>query len=333
MQRLLITAVAFTAASTNLAAQSVSSQCPPGAPGSNTRIAQDACQKAIDLFQYVAPQLGGVLAGGNPTQGLTGTLGGIGHFSVGIRGNLMKSSLPEVDKVVPATTGAVSSTYPLKDQLFGLPIADAAIGIIGGFPLGITRVGGVDLLLTGSYLPSYDNGSVKVEVPNGSLKLGYGVKLGLLKETLLVPGVSLSVLTRELPMVNVTGESGNDRLILDDVRVKTRSWRAVAGKSLLFFGIAGGFGKDTYDSHARISVTVAPRTFTQGGTGGPIALSQKLTRSNVFTSAWLRLPLLRIVGELGHSSGGDPIATFNQFEGGKPTDGRTYFSLGASVGF
>ena len=111
MQKLLITAVAFTAASTNLAAQSVSSECPPGNPGSNTRIAQDACQKAIDLFQYVAPQLGGVLAGGNPTQGLTGTLGGIGHFSVGIRGNLMKTELPEVDKVVPATTGAVSRRY------------------------------------------------------------------------------------------------------------------------------------------------------------------------------------------------------------------------------
>ncbi|HEY8164805.1 MAG TPA: hypothetical protein VIF83_04550 [Gemmatimonadaceae bacterium] len=332
MKKFLILAVAFAASSTTASAQ-VNSQCPPGDPGSNTRIAQDACQKAIDLFQYVAPQLGALLAGGNPTQGLTGTLGGVGHFSVGVRGNVMTTSLPEVDKVVPSTTGAVSSTYPLKDQLFGLPVADVAIGLVRGFDLGLTQTGGVDLLLSGSVIPSYDKGSITVDVPSGSLKLGYGVKLGLLKETLLVPGVSLSVLTRELPLVNITGESGNDRLILDDVRVKSTSWRAVAGKSFLFFGIAGGFGRDSYDSNARISVTVAPRPLTQGGSGGPIALTQKLTRNNVFSSAWLKLPFLRIVGELGHSSGGDAIATFNQFEGGKPNDGRTYFSLGASAGF
>ena len=52
----------------SVSAQGISSQCPPGglkANGDpdNTRIAQDACQKAIDLFQYVAPQLGAVLAG------------------------------------------------------------------------------------------------------------------------------------------------------------------------------------------------------------------------------------------------------------------------------
>jgi hypothetical protein len=332
MKTILLTALTFAAASTDLGAQGVSSQCPSGDPGSNTRIAQDACQKAIDLYQYVAPQLGALLAGGSPTQGIAGTLGGIGHFSVGLRGNLMKTSLPEIDKVVPSTTGAVTSTYPLKDQAFGLPVADLSIGIVGGFPLGITQIGGVDLLLTGSYLPSYDKGSVKVDVPSGSLKVGYGVKLGLLKETLVVPGVALSVFTRELPLVNITGESGDDRLILDDVRVKTTSWRAVAGKSLLFFGIAGGFGRDTYDSHADISVTVAPRPLSQGGSGGPVALSQKLTRSNVFTSARLRLPLIKIVGELGRSRGGDPITTFNQFQGGKPNDARTYFSLGASIG-
>ena len=58
-----------------IAAQGISPQCPPGTATpsgpDNTRIAQDACQKAIDLFQYMAPQLGGLLAGGNATQGLT----------------------------------------------------------------------------------------------------------------------------------------------------------------------------------------------------------------------------------------------------------------------
>ena len=74
-----------------LAAQGVSPQCPPGTTTpsgpDNTRSAQDACQKAIDLFQYMAPQLGALLAGGNATQGLTGTLGGLGHMVIGVRVN------------------------------------------------------------------------------------------------------------------------------------------------------------------------------------------------------------------------------------------------------
>src|SRR5665811_801265 len=160
---------------TSLSAQGVSSQCPPGsfhADGTpdNTKIAQDACQKAIDLFQYLAPQLAAIVAGGNSTQGRTGTLGGLGHFSVGIRGNGINSSLPDVDRVVPNTGGAQQSTYTITDRLFGLPTGDVAIGLLGGLPLGLTHLGGLDLLVSASYLPSYSSSSVDIAVPSGSLK-------------------------------------------------------------------------------------------------------------------------------------------------------------------
>ena len=49
------------------AAQVVDPRCP--GTSLQSLAAQDACQKAIDLFKYVAPQLGMVLAGGSPTQG------------------------------------------------------------------------------------------------------------------------------------------------------------------------------------------------------------------------------------------------------------------------
>jgi len=32
-------------------------------------LTQDACQKAVDVFQYVAPQLGTAITGGNATLG------------------------------------------------------------------------------------------------------------------------------------------------------------------------------------------------------------------------------------------------------------------------
>jgi hypothetical protein len=320
-----------------LIAQGISPQCPPGSfkangDPDNTRIAQDACQKAIDLFQYLAPQLGAVLAGGNATQGLTGTLGGPGHFSAGVRGNLMQASLPEVDRVVPATRGAEQSTYTLSNRFIGLPTGDLAIGLFKGLPLGLSHAGGVDLLLSAAYLPNYNNNSVDIAVASSSWKLGYGVKIGILQEGILVPGVSLSILTRGLPVVSIIGTSGQDRLALDSIRVNARSWRLVAGKSLLFVGGAVGIGGDTYTSDATLNVTIAPRQATPGGSGGPIVLNQKISRSNAFASAWINVLVLRIVGEIGRVSGGD-IATFNQFSGTQAADSRSYGSVGLSVGW
>jgi len=337
--QLRISSVVFALAialSQPLAAQGISPQCPPGTatPGGpdNTRIAQDACQKAIDLFQYMAPQLGALLAGGNATQGLTGTLGGLGHFVIGLRGNGIHGSLPEVDKFAPSINGAEQTTYTVTEPWMGLPTGDAAIGIFAGLPLGLTRVGGLDLLVSASYLPNYNNASVDVAVPAGSWKFGYGGKLGLLQESPLVPGVSVSFLVRELPLVRITGTAEDDRLVLDSLSVKTKSWRAVAGKTFLFFGAAAGVGQDTYDSNSSISVFIAPRPASAGGSGGPIALQQKLTRTNYFGSVWINAQVLRIVGEIGQASGGE-VLTYNQFNGPQPDEARPYFSVGVSLGW
>jgi hypothetical protein len=133
-------------------------------------------------------------------------------------------------------------------------------------------------------------------------------------------------------MVKVTGSAGDDRLVLDSLRTTTHSWRVVAGKSLLFVGAAAGFGYDSYDTDATISVTVAPRPLTPGGSGGPIPLTQKLSRSNVFGSLWINAQVLRIVGEIGRVSGGE-IGTFNAFSGPQAADPRVYGSIGVTFGF
>ena len=325
------------ATSTSLvAAQGIDPQCPPGAFDSsgspdNPKIAQDACQKAIDLFKYVAPQLGLVLAGGSATQSLTGTLGGLGHFAIGVRGNALRASLPEVDRVVPAARGAQLSTYTLDQVAAGFVTGDVALGLFRGLPLGLTNVGGLDLLVSAAYVPAYTKGAFDVSLPGGSLKLGFGGKLGLVQESIFFPGVSVSWLNRRLPRVNIAGSSGDDRLFLDSVRVETSSWRVVAGKSLLFLGIGGGFGQDTYDTDATIRVTVAARPASEGGSGGPILLQQKLKRNNVFGSLWFTSQVLRIVAEIGRVSGGT-IVTHNQFDGAQPADSRTYASVGVSFG-
>jgi hypothetical protein len=334
----LFAAVAFGA--TSVEAQGVDTgRCPPGTANGfgvpdQTRASQDACQKAIDLFQYMAPQLGAAITGGNATLGQGGSLGGLGHFSAGLRVNAVQGSLPQVQNVSPSVTGATSSTYDTKTQILPMPTADLAIGVFKGLPLAITNVGGVDVLVSASYLPEFNNSNVSVKVPNGSLKFGYGVRVGILQESLLVPGISVSYLHRELPTVNIAANSNNDSLYVNNLALKSNAWRLVASKSLIFFGFAAGIGRDKYDASTDISAHVAARTVppTPAVNSTPVSLSQNLTRTNLFADLSMNLLLFKLTGEIGQVSGGT-INTYNKFNGKQAADSRIYGSVGARFGF
>ncbi|MDP9204438.1 MAG: hypothetical protein M3P12_03145 [Gemmatimonadota bacterium] len=334
----LLTAVLLTGTSAN--AQGIDTQrCPPGTVNSfgvpdQARATQDACQKAIDLFQYMAPQLGTSITGGNATLGQGGSLGGLGHFSVGLRINAVQGSLPQIQNVTPAVTGATSTRFDTKTQIIPMPTADLAIGIFKGLPLAITNVGGIDLLVSAAYLPEFDGNGVSVKVPDGSLKLGYGARVGILQESLLVPGISVSYLQRDLPKVNITGTSNDDSLYVNNLSLKTKAWRIVASKSLLFVGLAAGFGQDKYESSTDIGAHVSARTVPPipAYNAGPVSTSQNITRTNVFADLSMNLLLLKLTGEIGQVSGGT-INTFNTFSGKQAADSRIYGSVGARFGF
>jgi hypothetical protein len=338
--RLFVSFAAIALAAASAGAQGIDSQrCPPGTVNSlgvpdQARATQDACQKAIDLFQYVAPQLGTSITGGNATLGQGGSLGGLGHFSVGLRINAVWGSLPQIQNVTPAVTGATSTRFDTKTQIIPMPTADLAIGIFKGLPLAITNVGGIDLLVSAAYLPEFDANGVSVKVPDGSLKLGYGARVGILQESLLVPGVSVSYLQRDLPKVNITGTSNNDSLFVNNLSLKTKAWRIVASKSLLFVGLAAGVGQDKYESSTDVGAHVSARTVppTPAYNAGPVSISQNITRTNVFANLSMNLLLLKLTGEIGQVSGGT-INTFNTFSGKQAADSRIYGSVGARFGF
>ncbi len=341
MKSFVSVAIASVVLAAPLAAQQAnpSSQCPPGTVNSfgvpdQQRATQDACQKAIDLFSYLAPQLATALAGGAPTLGQGGALGGIGHFSVGVRVNGVFGDLPQVQDVPLSVQGAQRSTFPIEKQIIPLPTADLAIGLFGGFPLGVTSVGGLDLLISASYLPEFEADNIKVEVDGSSLKVGFGARLGLLQESLLVPGVSVSYLRRDLPKLNITARSTGDSLQVRDLDIQTTSWRIVASKSFFMFGVAAGGGKDRYESGTIISARTAARSVppVPAQTAGPIDIKQKMSRTNLFLDLSFNLPFFKVVGEIGQVSGGD-IETYNQFEGSNADDSRTFGSIGIRFGF
>jgi hypothetical protein len=307
-------------------AQGIDPRCP--GVSLTERTTQDACQKAVDIFAFMTPQLGIGLVGGNATLGVAGALGGIGHFSIGVRGNATRGRVPQVASVNAAVTGAEQSDFGVDDQIVGLPAVDGAIGLFGGVPLGVTRALALDGLVSATYVPEFTNSNMAVSLPDGSLKLGYGARLGVLTESFAMPSVSLTYLRRDLPATSIHAASGNDDISVSGISVKTSAWRAVAGKSVGFFGLALGAGQDIYDSRA----TAAVRVNDAGAdvSGGPYNLSQKVTRTNMFADFSLNFPFVKLAAEIGRVSGGT-IDTYNTFSGKRADDALTYASVGIRI--
>jgi hypothetical protein len=333
--RLAAAAGLMTIGASALSAQTPSPNCPSGTgPLTPERASQDACQQAVDLFNYMRPQLGIAIAGGNSTLGQGGALGGLPHFAIGLRANVLAGSVPTIQP--PGTGGAQQrSNYPTKDTPLGLPVVDAAIGLFKGLPMGVTNVGGVDLLLSASYVPKVEASNVSVE-PDTPLQIGYGLRVGLLQESLLMPGVGISVIRRGLPKTTITGTVQGtglqpDTVQVQDLDLKTTAWRLTASKSLILFTIAAGVGQDKYSAGTTINAVV--HAVAPFPTRSPMTanINESMTRTNYFADVSMNLLVLKLIGEVGMVSGGS-ANTFNTFDT-KADASRLYGSVGIRVGF
>jgi hypothetical protein len=334
MRKLLVVGVGLTLlVGASAGAQSVTNTCPAGTSALDpARQTQDACQMALDVFDLMAPQLGLALTGGNATLGQGGNLGGPGHFSIGLRGNVFNGDLPQVnDFPTSSPTGRVQRTgtnaLPAKRQIVGLPTADAALGIFRGIPLGLTNVGGIDLLLSATYVPNIGDVGDDIQVkPDRNWQFGYGARVGLLQESLVVPGVSFTYLKRDFPTTTITGSGSGVGIDVTDAKVETTAFRVVASKSLLLVGLAAGVGQDRYTESALVSGTAGTFVSPQ------VTFDQKMTRTNYFLDVSLNLPVFKLIGEVGQVSGG-PVDTYNEFSTGRADKSRTYGSVGFRLGF
>jgi hypothetical protein len=323
---------ALAAAASPAVAQSTQSDC-----ASQLIYVQDACQKAVDVFQLLAPQLGASIAGGSAVLGQTGALGGFPHFSIGLRVNGLRGAVPQPQDVRLALNGRQATSFRTESQWVGFPTAEAAVGVFKGIPVGLTNVGGIDVLVSASYLPNVEDDDFGIRTTGGSLQLGYGARLGILQETAIVPGVSATYLRRELPTTNIVARVGGDSILVDDVDARTDSWRIQAGKRFLLLGISAGAGQDRYDARARAGAILhgsIPGVGSARVDARNVAVTrQELTRTNFFGGLSLNFPFVRVAGEIGRTSGGDVPTTFNTFGDRSADDAYTYGSVGVRVQF
>jgi hypothetical protein len=206
--------------------------------------------------------------------------------------------------------------------------------VLSGIPLGITNVLGVDLLGSMFYMPSYsDDETISIETPDGSFAFGYGVRLGVIGETALLPAVSLTWMRRELPRTSIAIlPSDIDDISLGDFDNRATSWRVVAGKKLGLIAISAGYGKDSFESSARLAWDVQQGTANQ--TSGSFAFDgREVKATNMFANLLLNLKLVKLVGEVGQVKVDNVSSAnfFNQFSQ-DPDKARMYASVGFRIG-
>lgn len=300
-----------------------------------TGFGADACQKARDLFVFLAPQVGTALSGGNVMLGEGGTLGGWGKRSVVLRTSVVEGFAPEGTVNISGSAELQPANFGAQRVPVPVPSLDLAIGLFRGLPVGLTNVGGVDLLVGVTYLPDITRDQFTLSPDGNGIAATVGARIGLLQESAIVPGVAVSWLRRRLPTTTARYTSGNDSLGVLDTRVATTVFRVTAKKHFGLFGLGGGFGQDRHRTSTELEAIVN-ETVQGTPVRGIIRASDfdfTTTRSTVFANVSFGLPIAQLVLEVGQSRAGDLRQTTNTFGSRRANEAYRYGSLGLGLRF
>jgi hypothetical protein len=285
--------------------------------------AQRVCTAAVDGTRAFHPLLGLLVSGGNPTMGTASTMG-FGHAMITLRANATEVVLPDL------TYNGGGSTVPAGNKLFApAPLVEGALGVFKGMSRGLFAL---DLLGSAQLLPTnqIDNFSVDAAAPRVgpiALGIGYGARIGILRDAGPLPAVSVSIMRREIPRIGYGNITSGDAYAYG-LDLHATNLRLVASKQLLILGIAAGLGWDKYTGDALISfrdpITLTPQPAI------PVALNS--SRGLAFINAGLNLSVLKLTGEVGYQTGKDQNLS-TDFEDFDTTKGKLFAGLGLRLGF
>ena len=205
------------------------------------------CREGLLAARAAQSGVGLVLSVGASVPGSVTTLGkrfgGTPRIGVSVRGGVARFETPRLDAADPSAARRVT-----VESVNG----SLAIGLFDGFSL-LPALGGIlsiDLLATAgiSFIPD-DAG---FDGDPGAW--GVGVRVGVMRESFTVPGVSISLARRSVGELG-TGSFDESDVIRFTVRPTVWSARGVVGKDLLAIGVMAGAGWDRYSSDARLSIT------------------------------------------------------------------------------
>ncbi len=286
--------------------------------------ARNVCDAGVDGARVFHPVVGLLVAGGNPALGAVAPLGGFPHASIGLRVNATKVVTPDLNY---SGNGRVVAAD--EEITAPAPSVEAAVGVFAGIGNGNLAV---DALGAAQLLPTDQIDNVRVSddatrLGSVALAFGFGARLTLLGGYGAAPIVSVSVMRRSLPRIDVGDVAGGDRYAFGS-DLNATSVRLIVGKSLGPLSLAAGFGRDRYTGDADITY----RDPISNAVQPAIRIALKDTRSSGFLNAALSLGGMRLAAEIGHQQGAD-LGLGTTFDQNDPSDGRLFGGAGIRVAF
>lgn len=259
-------------------------------------------------------------AGGSDVVGTASTLGmrigAVPRISFNVR--LVTARLKAPDVLSGEAPAAENAFYAKSVQIQGV------VGVFNGLSIAPTvgGFGSLDLMASASlaFLPT-DEG---FEESRGSF--GIGARVGILRESFTLPGITVSVMHRDGGTVRVGDiATGDPTELAWDMR--STSLRATVGKTFFGLGLLAGYGSDW--SVGDVSLTV-----NDSGTGstGTAASDDFTVRRNVyFGGASMTFLIAQVSFEVGWADAFDSIPGRS---GGFDTSTNSYFgTLGFRITF
>lgn len=298
--------------------QALAVECGDGSATTTAR-----CREVALRTQAARGAVGLLAAGGPELPGASGTvglrIGNVPRISLAARllgaDAAFAAGLPPEGDPLPGGTLAGDDAFVTGLHLTGV------VGLFDGFSP-VPTVGGLlslDLMATGSFLflPE-DRG-----FPGSEFAFGTGARLGLLRESFTLPGVSTSFVHRWGGEMTVAG-GGSGAFDLS-----VSSFRATVGKDLVGVGVLLGGGLDRFTGGASISLTEM-----EGGVGDPgwdaSTGGFTDTRPVLYGGATLSFLVLQLSAEVGWADGFDTVP--GRPSGGfDPTVGSWFGGLAARL--
>lgn len=313
------------------------------------------CGQVVSALTTVQPTVGIAFTGGAHTLGTATTIGRrlglVPRISVTARANAALADIPtllgdyEAQIDPDGELPAMGTTRVPVGSLQG----DVTVGLFNGFSVGPAAggFGAVDLLGSVSWVPAFEEAGLEEDIINW----GVGARLGLLRQGLVTPGLSVSGMYRNMGEVSFGDiDDGDPAHFATDM--STISLRAAVSKGLLTFDFTAGGGYDIYTSDVLMDFElICPAGTPPSGCGTPTTLRPlnpetgetgitgelQTAAWNVYGNVGLNLLLLNVVGEIGYQKATDLVTLDDLRDSGLADedsladdldDGRFFGSIG-----
>ena len=323
--------------------------------------ARDYCVAVAQALTSAQPQVGMLLAGGNPLLGSASTAGLRLSRSPGasavLKANFVEVRIPDVlDRDAAAAGGALSG----ERSVFAPSISGTlALNLTPGVDLAPTvgGIGSVDLLGSLGWVPLRALGVSAFRLEMDEFAYAIGARVGVLRESFTLPGASVSLLYRRFgevgygsvcrtPLGTTTtteegyrfsagtcpGEGDPGELSLD---LTNWSARGVLGKQLGRIGVAAGAGFDRFDSDVGLGFR-APAGGVPGVDGFAARASDLRVESDrwsFFGNASYTSLVTTFTLEAGWMRGGEAVAGFPAGGDFDPGRGTLFGSIGVRLAY